>query len=263
MRISSVTLRNQKPCLVFVLMLGALAGCSRSLDSEQAERFQAAQRAFDEAAKPEQFVKAAAMYQELLDPPNNLASGELYFDLGNAWMKAKQSGRAIAAYRQAERYLPRDPHLAENLREALRADPDANRPALETIVVWQNWLSYPEKFYLATAALAATIALGVLRLFVSRRLLQHLLWAGVGISVLCILSAAYDGWRFEYVKHGVTVESNVVARKGYAESYEPALTDDLAEGTEFRVLDRRSNWLFIRLSGGQEVWIPEKTATVY
>jgi tetratricopeptide (TPR) repeat protein len=255
--------RSQKLCLAVVLLLAALAGCSRSLDSQEVERFQAAQKTFDDASKPEQFVKAVAMYQELLDPPNNLVSGEIYYDLGNAWMKAKQPGRAIAAYRQAQRYLPRDPHLEENLREALHADPNASQPVIETIAVWQNWLSYPEKFYLATAALAATLALGVIRLFVSRRLLKHLLWAGAAISALGILSAAYDAWRFDYVKHGVTVESNVVARKGYAESYEPALTDNLAEGVEFRLLDRRSNWLFIRLPGGQEVWIPEKTATVY
>ncbi len=68
--------------------------------------FRPCKKAFDSASKPEEFVKVAAMYQELLEPPNRFISGEVYYDLGNAWMRAKQPGRAIAAYRQAERYLP-------------------------------------------------------------------------------------------------------------------------------------------------------------
>jgi tetratricopeptide (TPR) repeat protein len=243
--------------------LAFLPGCVRGIDPKQAEQFQAAQKAFDSAAKPEEFVKAAAMYQELLDPPRNFISGEVYYDLGNAWMRAKQPGRAIAAYRQAERYLPRDRHLDENLREDLKAEPDAHRPILETIAFWQNWLSYPEKFYLATGAIAITLLLAAVMLFAPRRKLKHLVLGLAAFSLLTVFSALYDAWRFDYVVHGVTVEAEVVARKGNAESYEPALTENLPEGTEFRLLDRRPNWLFVRLSGGQEGWISEKAAAVY
>ena len=42
-------------------------------------------------------------------------------------MKAKQTGRAIAAYRQAQRYIPRNPYLDANLQFALGAG--AFRPA--------------------------------------------------------------------------------------------------------------------------------------
>jgi tetratricopeptide (TPR) repeat protein len=240
-----------------------LTGCTRNLDSKQAEQFQSAQKAFDAAAKPEDFAKAAAMYQELLDPPNGFVSGEVYYNLGNAWMRAKQPGRAIAAYRQAERYLPRDPYLKENLREALKADPNAHRPILETIAFWQNWLSYPEKFYWATAAIAVTLALAIARFWVSGRLLKHLVLGLAAFSALAVFSALYDAWRFDYIERGVTVEADVAVRKGNAESYEPALTENLPEGAEFRLLDRRPHWLLIRLPGGQEGWIPENAAAVY
>jgi tetratricopeptide (TPR) repeat protein len=245
------------------MLLALLSGCVRGINPQQTEQFQAAQKAFDSAVKPEDFVKVAAMYQELLDPPNRFISGEVYYDLGNAWMRAKQPGRAIAAYRQAERYLPRDPHREENLREALKAEPDAHRPILETILFWQNWLSYPEKFYLATVAIALTLLLATCMLFTPRRSLKRLTLALAAFSLLAVFSAGYDFWRFDYIKHGVTIESDVTARKGNAESYEPALTENLSEGTEFRLLDRRPNWLLIRLPGGQEGWIPEKAAVVY
>ena len=248
---------------VVFFLLAILPGCVRGINPQQTERFQAAQKAFDAAAKPDDFVKVAAMYQELLDPPNNFISGEVYYDLGNAWMRAKQPGRAIAAYRQAQRYFPRERHLEENLREALKAEPDAHRPIFETILFWQNWLSYPEKFYLATGAIALTLLLATVMLFASRRMLKRLVLGLAAFALLAVFSALYDAWRFDYVVHGVTVEADVVARKGNAESYEPALTENLPEGTEFRLLDRRPNWLLVRLSGGQEGWISDKAAVVY
>jgi tetratricopeptide (TPR) repeat protein len=240
-----------------------LSGCSRTMEPRQVEQFQAAQKAFDAAAKPDQFVGVAAMYQELLDSPNSFISGEVYYDLGNAWMRAKQPGRAIAAYRQAQRYLPRDVHLEENLREALKADPNAQRPIVETIMFWQNWLSYPEKFYLATAAIGLTLVLSAALLFWPVQILKRLILGLSAVSLLAISSALYDAWRFDYVEHGVTVEAEVVARKGNAESYEPALTENLPEGTEFRLIDRRPNWLLIRLPGGHEGWIADRSAVVY
>ena len=52
-------------------------------------------------------------------------------------------------------------------------------------------------------------------------------------------------------------------RKGNAESYEPALTAPLDEGVEFELVERRGDWLLVRLSGGQEGWIPDRTTVVY
>jgi len=248
---------------IFLLLFAFLPGCKRGVNPKQAEQFQAAQKAFDAAEKPEEFVKVAAMYEELLDPPNNFISGELSYDLGNAWMRAKQPGRAIAAYRQAQRYLPREEHLKENLREALKAEPDAGRPILETVVFWQNWLSYPEKFYLASGAIAMTLLLATVLLFVPRRSVKRLVLVLAVFSVIAIFSALYDAWRFDYVEHGVTIVSEVVARKGNAETFEPALTENLPEGTEFRLVDRRPHWFYIRLAGGQEGWIPEAAAVIY
>ena len=78
-----------------------------------------------------------------------------------------------------------------------------------------------------------------------------------------IISAAYDWYRFDYVVRGVITQADVVARKGNAESYEPALNEKLSEGTEFRLLERRGDWLLIRLPGGQEGWIDQRAAVTY
>jgi hypothetical protein len=247
---------------ILFLCLFVLPGCARNLYPRLAQKFQAAQTAFDRATKPEDFVKVAAMYQEMID--DGAVSGAVFYNQGNAWMRAKQPGRAIAAYRQAERYLPRDPHLEANLQYALGLGVSTHRPIFETVLFWQNWLSYPEKFYGAAAATLLTFCFASIMLFASRRRLwRRLVLAGAAITVLLIVSAAYDWYRFDYVVHGVITQADVVARKGNAESYEPALSEKLSEGTEFQVLEHRGQWLLIRLPGGQEGWVLDRMAVTY
>ena len=63
--------------------------------------------------------------------------------------------------------------------------------------------------------------------------------------------------------HGVVTADEIAARKGNAESYEPAFKEPLPIGTEFTLLERRGAWLQVRLSEGQQAWIPEAAATIY
>ncbi len=254
------------PGTMFVILavpLLIVPGCGRSVDLELSQKFQAAQKAFDEASSPEDFLKVAAMYREIRDIDG--VSGAVLYNQGNALMRAGCPGRAIAAYRQAKRYRPNDPYLEANLRYALAAeDPAAGRrPVVEYLLFWQDWLSYPAKFYLADAAAAATFILGLLALFVGRRVFGRLAIAGIVLTALLMLSAGYDWYRFDHIVHGVIVQDEVIARKGNSTGYEPAFTEPIGEGTEFRVLKRRGKWLLIRLAGNQEGWIEKNTAEIY
>lgn len=258
-------MRRATRTILFFLMAGlpALCACARSADPESLRIFQEAQKTFDAAAAPDDFRKAAAQYQSILD--RGVVSGAVLYNQGNALMRAGQRGRAIAAYRQAERYRPRDPYLEANLRYALGAQSPAEqrRPMIEHLLFWQNWLSYPEKFALAAAVVAITLALGLGGIFLQRRLLARLALVGVAVSILAILSAAYDWYRYDATVHGVTIQDDVVARKGNGASYEPALSAALAQGTELTLVSRRGDWLLVRMAGGQEGWVPEAAVTLY
>ncbi len=239
-----------------------VGGCLETVNLHAAQKLQAAQQAFDEARTPADFAAAAALYQEIID--SHGVSGAVLYDQGNAWMRAGQPGRAIAAYRQALRYLPRNPYLIHNLSVARGFDaPTTRRPVIETILFWQNWLSYPEKFYLAALAALATFAVATLGLFVARRTLRRVAWVGLVLTGVLALSAAYDWNRFDNTLHGVVIAPQTVARKGNGVDYEPAFKEKLSETTEFRVLERRGDWLLIRLPGGGEGWIEEKAAVTY
>jgi len=263
---------TRKPFLkrtwVASVLVGAVAamalwsGCNRSVDLESAQKFQTAQQAFDDARKPEDFAKVAAQYQEILD--HGGASGTVLYNQGNAWWRAEQPARAIAAYRQAQRYLPRNPYLDAHLHFALGCDAPATRqPILETILFWQNRLSYPKKFYLALAFALATFTIAVASWFVFRRNLRRIAWVGLVATGVLVFSVAYDWNRFDRARYGVVAQPEVVARKGNAASYQPDFNEPLRESTEFRLVERRGNWLLIRLPGGGEGWIEDKAAVTY
>ena len=153
-----------------------------------------------------------------------------------------------------------------NVFSAMRPAADeiaSGRPLVEHLLFWQNWMSYPAKFSLTAAVAGVTFLLGVAALFFARRALWRLAVAGLVVTALFAVSAGYDWYRFDGVRHGVVIRDEVVARKGNAQSYEPAFTEPLSEGTEFEVVDRRGDWMLIRLAGSQEGWIEDDSVVVY
>lgn len=243
-----------------VLMTGV--GCGSSVDPAMYAKFQAAQERFEQANDPAQFLQAAATYQEIRDA--GVVSGAVLYNQGNAFMRAGERGRAIACYRQAKRHRPRDPYLDANLRFALgENNVGRSKPLIDYVLFWSNWISYHGKFQAALLCALVTFGVGVAGLFFQPTLMKRLAIVALCVTLAAILSAAYDWYRFSHLKHGVVIVEEVVARKGDSESYQPAFTKPLEEGTEFQVLDQRHGWTQVRLARTQDGWVPNKAVTVY
>jgi hypothetical protein len=248
---------------LLILPTALVAGCARAPEMQVVQRFQTAQELFDAAETSQDFLRAAAVYQSILD--EGCRSGAVLYNQGNAFMRAGQRGRAIACYRRAERYRPRDPFLDHNLQVALGSNESpADKSLIDYFFFWQNWISYAGKFQLLALSALATFALGIAALVVSRKYhLVPLAWIGLAITCLLTASAAYDWYRFDLLEHGVVVVPEVVARKGNGDSYAPAFTQPLREGTEFLVSEHRDDWLLIQLPGDQEGWVPREDVVLY
>jgi tetratricopeptide (TPR) repeat protein len=242
-------------------------GCSRPPDLEIAQRFQDAEQAFAEAQSPDDYAKAAARYEELIN--DSFVSGAILYNQGNAWMQAGETGRAIAAWRQSQRYRPRDVYLAENLRHAIESchssatvEPDNGIPGY--LFFWQNWFSYREKYLMATLLVVATSTLLIAGPVLLPRASVGRVLFGVGLfAILAVASAVWDWQRYDRTLHGVVVVDSVEARKGNSESYEAAFTAPLMEGTEFIVLEERSGWLNIQMPKVGSAWIPPRSAVTF
>lgn len=63
------------------------------------------------------YEKAIATYEEVLK--EGLASGALYYNLGNSYFKAQQVGKAILSYERARLFIPRDSDVQSNLNYAM------------------------------------------------------------------------------------------------------------------------------------------------
>lgn len=248
--------------MALILAAAALPGCGKSLDSSAAADFEKAQRAFEAAQSPTEYLIAADLFQKVVE--RGIESGAVYYNQGNAFLRGGKKGHAIACYRQAERYLPRDPQLAANL-QAARAEVrvQKSRSLVDDLFVWQSWISYPAKVQLSLATGFITLVLGMVSLRRPMSFGKSLAWSGLVLTALFSGSAFYDWYRFDYQLHGVVVAEEAVARKGNADGYEPALSAPLTEGTEFLVLEQRGNWYLVQLPAGQVGWLPRSAVVVY
>ncbi|HEX9795134.1 MAG TPA: SH3 domain-containing protein, partial [Planctomycetota bacterium] len=250
--------------LALALMLcGATAGCRGPADPELAAAVEGLEADFLAASTPAEFRAVAERFEARLAsaPP----SGPLLFNLGNAWARAGERARAVAAYRQAKLWLPRDPHLDHNLRVALDGAPalEQRGGVMTKIAFWSTLISANELAWITAVLAVFAFASALLALAVRHpaagmvRNGALVLFLAIGLAFLWLRREQAPG------HFGVIASDAVEARTGNAASYEPAFTEPLRVATEFEVLDQRGGWIRLRLPGGAEGWVPDAAARVY
>jgi tetratricopeptide (TPR) repeat protein len=222
-----------------LLLVAWLPFCSRA--DLSASAFESANKLYEEG----KFAEAAAAYESLVQ--SRQVSAALYFNLGNAWFKSGQIGRAIAAYRQAEQITPRDPDLRANLQFARNQTP---APTLSPSR-WHRWLGrLTLNEWTVLAAVALWLWLLLLAILQWRPNLRLVLRAYVfSLAVLAALlcacaAAALQETRFTRAAIVITHEATV--RYGPLAESPAAFT--VHDGAELRVLDQKDEWL--QVSGG-------------
>lgn len=220
--------------------------------------------AFDQANKlyeQGKFAEAAASYEKIIQAGQKSAT--LYFNLGNAWFKAGQSGRAIAAYRQAEPLAPRDPNVRFNLQFVRKKVAGADAPLPGG---WQQWLAsltLNEWTALAAVALWLWFLLLALREFrppLRKTLRGYTATSGVVTLLLagCLAAAAYQHSR---VTPAIVIVAQAVVRYGPLD--ESNVFYQLRDGSEVIVVDekelavgdKKQSWLQVQDATGRTGWL--------
>jgi hypothetical protein len=180
-------------------------------------------------------------------------------------MQLGQTGAAIGSYLRAQRLMPGDGRLQANLAHARTQVKDrfdrGSELLLEDVAGWWHLLPQPTRLSLATIAWIAAWGLACARLLrpnapiVRARGTPAAAWAlglvGAVLLATVIVDVSAPAWR----PVGVTVSDGVVVRKGNGDGFEPAFTEPLSQGVEFRVLEERPGWIQIRLPDGKSGWI--------
>lgn len=224
--------------------------------------------AFDQANRlyeQGQFTNAAVAYEQLIRAGHGSAT--LHFNLGNAWFKAGQKGRALAAYRQAQQLAPRDPSVRFNLqfvRQQATGNDTVRRP------LWRRFLAtltLNEWTVLATVGWWLWLGLLALREFrpdLRGALRGYTATAGLGVALLgmCLGAAIYQETA---TRAAVVVEPSAVVRRGpLAESQ---VYYQLSDGSEVTVLDEKQvseteSWLQVRDDARRVGWLKRDQVVV-
>lgn len=251
---------------VFFAVVEAGPAEARTLAADSAERrFEDANRAFDlgMAATGEeratQLRTAAEGYRTLLYE-DGIENGHLHYNLGNAYYALGDIGRAILEYRRAERLIPGDARLAENLDAAIRRRVDADTHGeltriVRTLSLRNYWIGYRQTasvFGIAFVAFWIWLALGLFRRPFGYRVVAVLLgivWIAAGAAGVYYVASEASS------RDAVVLAEQTIARKGPGASYEPAYEAPLHAGTEFETIEDRAGWWNIRFDNGETCWI--------
>ena len=198
------------------------------------------------------FAEAAAGYQKVLQSGH--VSPAVYFNLGNAYFKGGQLGRAITAYREAESLTPRDPDIRANLQFARNQvqGPTISAPGWQR---WLNKLSLNEWTWLGAACLWLWFALLIiaqwrsLSLAIPRKVIITLGMITVLVNACLLVALKVEG----FTKKAVVVTAEAVVRQGPLDESQTAFT--VHDGAELRVLDRKDEWLQVTADPRRIGWV--------
>jgi len=198
------------------------------------------------------YADAASLYEGIRSAGRE--SGALYFNLGNAYFKAGDTGRAILTYERARRVLPRDPAVPANLAFARAlTDPPLDQPLWARLVFPLAGRMTSDEL-LGVAAVTQTILfLGLATARLGRRTVPIALRLGGGIVVAVALSSAVYRLVRVDLPHFAVVTTDATVR--FEPS--PAGTAHFAArpGAMLRVLGQRDQWLQVARGDGARGWV--------
>ena len=208
-------------------------------------------------------------YKRIIEE-GHITNAPLYYNVGNAYLLMGDIGRAILNYRRAQRFAGDASELAGNLRKNLQTALEqrrdqvqlkAQKRILQTLFFWHY--DFGVKIRLLLGCFAWVFAWAALSVRIWRRRGRGAVGTaivGMVVAVCFAVSVAVDVNSDRTNAQGVIVADEVTARQGDGINYPESFVEPLHSGTEFILREKRSKWLRIELTSGDDTWIPAETA---
>lgn len=251
------------------LLLGMLGSAMASVPpvAEHRAAFAEALAEFDEGQKllnvqpdsaRKHFQSAAAKFQRIAAA--GMVNGRLEFNIGNCFFQAGDLGRAILHYRRAQRLIPRDPWLADNLGLArsrcLTQIPAARGDnVLRSVFFWHYQTS--EWVRMLTCGVAYFGVFFFLQgwTVTMRRSFWIPAAACALIALACGASVGAERWSQRTSPPAVVIAMDVPVYKGPGASYQKQFEQPLQPGVECTIREKRGPWWNIELPDGKSGWV--------
>lgn len=203
------------------------------------------------AAAAESFVKVTEA---------GISNGKLYYNLGNAYLKQGDVGRAVLWYKRAVKMVPGDPDLKFNLTYALSLVKDKveeDGPSVSRVLMfWRQYLSRIAVQWAAISFSGLLWSMLLIHLILGRKVLNTWNFAVLGLTVALVLTALMNYYDDHYVKKAVVLPERVSIRSGLSDKATELFV--LHAGSEVRVEKENNGFARIYYSNGKIGWLPIK-----
>lgn len=205
--------------------------------------------------KTNQFDKAINNYETILK--NGYTSADVYYNLGYAYFKSKNTSKAILNFERAKLLDPSNTDIADNLEYARSFTVDKIDSIPEVfLIAWfkalRNLLSLNAWTVLTIVFFTITLTLFLIYLLTNQLHLKKIaFWTGTILIIFTIwsFSSAYSHYSDLTGKNTAIVFSPVVNIKSSPDETGNNLFI-LHEGTKVKIIDRVGDWCEIIISSG-------------
>lgn len=243
--------------MLFVALMTCIHVCFASEDVNPAVAFYRGNNYYEQA----KYDEAIAEYQMVLNA--GYESGNLYYNLANAYFKKGLLGEAILNYKRAERLIPYDVDLKANLGYARSA---VQQPVVQVANLFVRLLANVVGGFSADSL---TVFLAILYIIIFA-CATGLLFIKAGqrpLRVLLLLSCAV----FIIAAAGFFIKINqisqpwaVVLDREAAARYEPfdsaTAYFEVFQGQEVLLVKKKGDWAFVKRPDGKAGWV--KSASI-
>ena len=209
------------------------------------------------------YQSAVDLYLKIIN--QGVESGEVYFNLGNAYYKLDQIGPSILYYEKAKKYIEGDAALEQNLTLAQLkiVDKIDSIPKLFIEEWWYeiiHFTSINTMLWITFSLFTLSILLIIIQIFYNRPAIRRVMWIFITIFLIMAILSVSRIYQFETSDFGVILEEKVSVFS------EPGLSGTevfiLHEGTKVSINRRLDDWYEISIPDGKTGWLKSNTLAI-
>ena len=200
------------------------------------------------------FQKSAEIYEQIVK--SGFASGPLYYNLANAYLRLGKKGKAIANYLKAQALMPRNEDVKSNLqyaREHLQVSESGLPDTLKSLLFFHYSTTLNEEAWLLIIAYLICVSFIIIYIFWRYRIIKWVYLIS-GIITLCLMvSVAIRIYESQIIHKGIVIAKSQVRSTPSQEM--PAIIE-IPEGTDVIIQEEKGKWFKIFFGKDQKGWVP-------
>jgi len=197
---------------------------------------------------------------------DGIESGELYYNMGNAYYKNNDIASAILYFEKAKKLLPNDEDIQYNLNIANSMIVDKIEKVPE--LFYHQWWNYIYNIIgvdawaifalISFSLLIVTIGLFIMSKKRGNRKLSF--YVGVLFLIITITSSALASQKY-YLniehKEAIVFTSSITVKSSPTQNSVDLFV--IHDGTKVKIIDSIDNWVEIKIQNGSTGWLPKKS----